>query len=255
MKLEAATPHANFVLVHGAWHGGWCWAPVVQRLEALGHRCYAPTLSGMAHRAAELTPEVDADTHARDIIALVEALDLRRVVLALHSYAGVLGPALLARLRERLAHIAWIEAVIPPPGAAMLELTLPEAAQRYRASAADVGEGWWMPPPDVAQFRLADAALAAQVGARLTRQPLRSFSEPLRLPQQEVFGFPGSVLVANDRTPAPYARYVAQARAAGWPVREVPGGHLLMLSNPDAVTGFLADIAAGPDGSSGRNPR
>lgn len=241
---EAALPRANFVLVHGAWHGGWCWAPVAQRLEAQGHRCYAPTLSGMAHRAAELTPEVDADTHARDIIALVEALDLRQVVLALHSYAGVLGPALLARLRERLLHIAWIEAVIPPPGAAMLELTLPEAARRYRTLAEQAGEGWWMPAPDASQFNLPDPALAAQVAAQLTRHPLRSFSEPLTLPQDDVFGFAGSGLFASDRQPAPYARYVAQARAAGWPVRETAGGHLLMLTQPDTVAQFLMDAAA-----------
>lgn len=244
MTQQAKLSRMNFVLVHGAWHGGWCWAPVVQRLEAQGHRCYAPTLSGMAHRAAELTPEVDADTHARDVIALVESLDLQRVVLVLHSYAGLLGPALLARLRERLAHIAWVEAVIPPPGAVMLELTLPEAAQRYRAQAAQAGEGWWIPVPDVVQFNVSDPALVALVAERLTRQPFRSFSEPLTLPQDEVFGFAGSCLVAKDRPTMPYVRYTAQARAAGWPVRETPGGHLLMLSNPDVVTEFLMDIAA-----------
>jgi len=228
----------TFVLVHGAWHGGWCWAPVAERLEALGHRCLAPTLRGLAHRSGELTPAICADTHVDDVADLVEALDLRDVVLALHSYAGLLGPALLARLRSRLIRIAWIEAVVPGAGQCMLDMVLPEAAERYRRLAREAGGGWRLPPPDPDQFGL-DPDLASEVGARLTPHPFRSFAEPVKAPAGDVLAFPGSYLVADDRPQQPYAHHVALARRAGWPVAASPGGHLLMLTRPQAVTDFL----------------
>lgn len=233
----------TFVLVHGAWHGGWCWADVAEGLQAQGHRCFAPTLRGLAHRAPQLTAEISADTHVDDVASLVEALDLSDVVLALHSYAGLLGPALLARLRPRLRHIAWVEAVIPAPGRCMLDLIAPEAAEHYRQLCREQGEGWRLPPPDPAQFNLPDAAMAADIGHRLTPQPFRSFAEPVRAPQDDVLKFPGSYLFAGDRSPQPYAGYVAQAREAGWPVASLAGGHLLMLTQPRAVTDFLLSIA------------
>lgn len=233
----------DFVLVHGAWHGGWCWAEVAALLERQGRRCFAPTLRGLAQRAHQLTPQVDADTHVDDVASLVEALDLHDVTLALHSYAGLLGPALLARLEPRLRHIAWIEAVIPSPGQCMLDLTLPEAAARYRRTAQEAGEGWRMPPPDAGQFHLPQA-LRSHVAARLTAHPFRSFAEPVRAAQADALGFPGSYLMASDRDPQPYRRHAAMAQAAGWPVHEAPGGHLLMLTQPAAVADFLTSSSS-----------
>jgi len=229
----------TFVLVHGAWHGGWCWSPVAERLRAQGHACLAPTLRGLAHRRAALTPQLDADAHVDDVADLFEVLDLSDAVLVLHSYAGLLGPALLARLRCRLRHIAWIEAVLPAPGQRMLDLIVPEAAARYARTVRDSGDGWRMPPPDPLQFHLPQPGLAAEIADRLTPHPWRSFTHPVRAAQDDVLRFPGSYLLASDRDPQPYAGCAAQARAAGWTVRQAPGGHLLMLTQPDAVASFL----------------
>lgn len=236
-------PAPCFLLVHGAWHGGWCWAQVVGQLEQQGLRSYAPTLRGLAHRAAELTSELNADDHVRDVADLAEALDLQRIVLVLHSYAGLLGPALLARLRPRLAHIAWVEAVMPEPGQCMLDLVLPEAAQRYQRLAREQGDGWRLPVPDVAQFHLGDPALAAEAARRLTPHPLRTFAEPVRLPQDDVLRFPGSYLIASDRDPQPYTRFAEAARAAGWRVQAMPGGHLPMLTQPRALAEYLRSLS------------
>ena len=63
---------ATFVLVHGGWHGGWCWQKVIPFLEAAGQIVYAPTLTGMAERASELSPEVGSDTHIQDIVGLLK---------------------------------------------------------------------------------------------------------------------------------------------------------------------------------------
>src|SRR5947209_11264731 len=80
---------ATFVLVHGAWFGGWCWKKVTPRLRAAGHDVFAATLTGLGERAHLLTPDVGLDTHIEDILAVLEFENLTNVVLVGHSYAGM----------------------------------------------------------------------------------------------------------------------------------------------------------------------
>ena len=228
---------APLVLVHGAWHGGWCWRELAHRLQREGHPTYTPTLSGLSHRQPDRS--INADTHVNELVQLVEMLDLRAVTLVLHSYAGLLGWALLHRLRDRLTQIVWLEAVIPTPGLSLMDLLPQQLQQRYHQAAVQRGAGWLLPPPDVAQFHLPSHAWAQTVARQLTPQPFRSFSEPIRLPQADVMAFPGRYMLASDRDPQPYLAFAEMASAAGWPVSSVPGGHLLMLTNSDAVAQFL----------------
>src|SRR4029079_2441752 len=79
---------SNFVLVHGARHGGWRRQRVVGRMKARGHRVYAPTMIGLAERAAEMSRDINLDTHVADIVGLIERENLRDVVLVGHSYGG-----------------------------------------------------------------------------------------------------------------------------------------------------------------------
>lgn len=170
-------------------------------------------------------------------------LDLQGATLALHSYAGLLGPALLARSRSRLVHVAWIEAVIPAPGQTMRDLVLPAAADPYRAmaQAGDADGSGAMAVPDAAQFNLPSAAMQTKVQAHLTPQLAATLVLTVRAPQADVRAFLGSYLIANDRDPQPYERFFETVRCAGWPLRRAAGGHLLMLmlTNPEAVFGFL----------------
>ncbi len=80
---------ATFVLVHGGWHGGWCWQKVIPFLQAAGHEVYAPTLTGLAERAAELSPDIGLDTHIQDIVGLLQEKNLQGVILVGHSYGGM----------------------------------------------------------------------------------------------------------------------------------------------------------------------
>src|SRR5947209_10665569 len=84
VKKEASM--ATFVLVHGAWFGGWCWQKVIPFLEAAGHEVYAPTLTGLADRASDLSPDVGLDTHIQDVVGLLEEKNLQEVSLVGNSY-------------------------------------------------------------------------------------------------------------------------------------------------------------------------
>src|SRR3954449_1246559 len=107
---------ADFVLVHGAWHGGWCWRHVVQALTAAGHRACAVTLTGVGERRHLMSPAITLETHISDVINAIQAEEMQEVVLAVHSYAGMIGTAIADRLPGRLAHLVYVDAVVPQPG-------------------------------------------------------------------------------------------------------------------------------------------
>src|SRR5438128_12397775 len=107
---------AAFVLVHGAWHGAWCWRRVAPLLAAQGHRVHAVTLTGVGERAHLMSPAIDLETHIADVAGLIEAEELQDVVLVVHSYAGMIGTAIADRMPGKIQHLVYIDAVIPEPG-------------------------------------------------------------------------------------------------------------------------------------------
>ena len=107
---------AAFVLVHGAWHGAWCWQRVTQALVHAGHCVHAVTLTGLGERAHLMSPSITLETHIADVMGLIEAEELNDVVLAVHSYAGMLGTAVADRMPGRLSHLVYVDAVVPKPG-------------------------------------------------------------------------------------------------------------------------------------------
>ena len=95
----------TIVLIHGGWHGGWCWKKVAPLLRAAGHEVYTPTLTGLGDRAHLLGPAVTLDTHVQDIVGMLEYEDLRGAVLVSHSYGGMVMTAVAERAADRLAHL------------------------------------------------------------------------------------------------------------------------------------------------------
>ncbi len=119
---------STFVLIHGAWHGGWCWERVAPLLRAAGHAVHTPTLTGLAERADLLNPEVGLETHLADLADLLTGADLREAILVGHSYGGMLITGMAERLPARLGHLIYLDAVAPI-GA---ERSVQELFQRHR---------------------------------------------------------------------------------------------------------------------------
>jgi len=99
----------TFVLVPGAWLGAWAWHDVTARLRAAGHDVYPLTLTGLADRAHTGGPDTDLDTHATDVTALIEAEELRDVVLVGHSYAGSVVTLAADRVPDRLRTVVYVD--------------------------------------------------------------------------------------------------------------------------------------------------
>jgi len=104
------------VLVHGSWHGGWCWRRVADRLEKRGHKVFTPTLTGLGERVHLLTPAVDLDTHVTDVVNLIKYEGLQNIVLAGHSYAGSIVTGVAEQMLPAIASIVFIDAFLPGNG-------------------------------------------------------------------------------------------------------------------------------------------
>ena len=117
--MSATAP--SVVLVHGGFHGGWCWRRVAEPLRALGWRVYTPTLTGLADRAHLLTPKVGLETHVQDILGLIEAEELDDIVLCGHSAAGAVITVVADRVPARIAGLLYLDASLPVAGQSMLD--------------------------------------------------------------------------------------------------------------------------------------
>ena len=126
---------ADFILVHGGWHGGWCWQQVSDRLSARGHRVFAPSLTGLAERR-HLIDKVDGpDTHVADITTLIEFEDLHEVQLVGHSYGGTVITGVASAMPERIRRLVYLDAMVPEvSGLSAMAMTSPERAAEIRAS-------------------------------------------------------------------------------------------------------------------------
>src|SRR5439155_26856450 len=113
----------TYVLVHGGWHGGWCWQMVIPFLEEASHEVYAPTLTGLAERASELSPDIGLETHIQDVVGLLQEKNLHGVILVGHSYGGMVITGVVDAVPERIAHLVYLDTFVPRDGEAMVDVS------------------------------------------------------------------------------------------------------------------------------------
>jgi pimeloyl-ACP methyl ester carboxylesterase len=233
---------STFVLVPGAWLGGWCWRDVVPPLRAAGRTVVAATLTGLGERAHLITPQIGLDTHVADIVGLVHYRELNDVTLIGHSYGGTVITAVAERIPGRIRRLVYLDASIPRDGESNNDVIGSEMAGQLRASAASDGDGWLVPPAPYVVARLSDEPLRSWVAARLTPHPLRAFDAPVHVGSPEA----AALLRAFIRTTQSplYDRLLACAREAGWYCREIGGGHYSMFTQPAAVASALMEFPA-----------
>lgn len=179
---------ANFILVHGAWHGAWCWRRVVPALVAAGHRVHAVTLTGVGERAHLMSPAITLETHIADVRMAIEAEEMDDVVLGVHSYAGMIGTAIADRMPGRLRHLIYVDAVVPKPGESW-STTHASATREARLAAAQASPDFSFPPPDPSVYGL-QGADADWVKRRQTPHPGHTYQAQLEFDVKRVAAAP-----------------------------------------------------------------
>ena len=169
---------ATFVLVHGAWHGAWCWQRVVRLLTRAGHEVFAPTLTGLCARSHLLTPAVDLDTHILDIVNELKWQELKDVVIVGHSYGGMVISGAAEKMEKAIASFVMLDAFMPENGQSVVDIW--PAAMREGLLAAERDGATTVPPRAAAAFNVNEKD-RAWVDAQCTPQPIRCFLQKLTL--------------------------------------------------------------------------
>ncbi|GAA0901803.1 alpha/beta hydrolase [Pseudonocardia zijingensis] len=228
----------RFVLVHGAWHGGWCWRRVARVLRDAGHDVLTPTLTGFGARAHLLGADVGPDTLVQDVVGVLESEELHDVVLVGHSFGALVALAVAERCPDRLRRVVLLDGLVVEAGEPGFAALPPESVAA-RTAAAEASGGLAIPPPGAAAFGLTDPDDIAWVGRRLTPHPLRTYAEPFPLHGPLGGGRPVTYIACTDPAyPAVHGAH-AIARREGWELRELAAGHDAMVSAPEATARAL----------------
>jgi pimeloyl-ACP methyl ester carboxylesterase len=235
-----ATNRKTFVLLHGAWHGGWCWERVAGPLRARGHRVTTPTQTGLGERSHLMSPDIDLAVFTADLVNHLLWEGLTNVVLVGHSFGGNAISGAAEEVPGRIARLVYLDALVPISGRTPFdEYPADVAAQRIR-QAEETSGGLSIPPPPAAAFAVTDPADAAWLEARLTPHPLHTFTTSQTFRDEPGNGLPAEYIVCNDPVyRGPLYGVRARVRSLGWPVTEIATGHDAMVTAPGALVDIL----------------
>ena len=244
---------ATIVLVHGAWHGGWCWRRMLPLLRAAGHEVYAPTLTGLGERAHLASSAIDLITHVRDITAVLRYEELSHVTLVGHSYGGMVISGVASVAPERLAQVIYLDAFVPEPGQSLWDLLPPARREAFEEAARTQGDGWRLPPPAVERWGPITPDDAAWVTGKLVPQPIETMRRPFDAPRAATQSGPdlARAYIRCANFPGAFDRFLEAAAASGeWRTRTLAAGHEAMITHPRELARLLSDLAEHPGGLS-----
>lgn len=242
---------ATFVLVHGAFYGGWCWQKVKRPLEAAGHTVYTPTLTGSGERSHLLNKSIGLATHIQDIVNVLTYEDLHDVILVGHSYGGMVITGAADRALERIKKLVYLDAHIPENGKSALDVlsggTSAALDEINEAPPADEANDQWLltslPPEATGIVSAEDLAF---IGNKKGPHPLATLAEKIHLQHNVPYVLPHSYIRCTDRSgfapifPVdPLAPFYQKIEAEGWPTYEIPSGHDPMITHKEKLVAIL----------------
>jgi pimeloyl-ACP methyl ester carboxylesterase len=227
---------ATFVLVHGSWHGGWCWRKLTPFLHARGHMVFTPTLTGLGERSHLLKRDVGLVTHVQDITSLLAFEDLWDVVLVGHHYGGMVISGVAEQASHRIARLIYFDAFVPEDAQSCFDIN-PGSRIWFHEQARTLGDGWWVPPPPPEFMGITDPIDAEWLKARMTPMPLLAHEQKLQLRSIDAMRLPRSYVWCTWFEG--FGETAAHVRRLGWDYHELRTGHDAMLIVPGQVARAL----------------
>jgi pimeloyl-ACP methyl ester carboxylesterase len=230
-----------FVLVHGAWHGGWCWRRVADILTRQGHKVFTPTLTGLGERSHLLRPGINVSTHVTDVVNVLKWEGLSDVVLCGHSYGGLVVSGVAEQAAEKIASIVFLDAFVPDTGDSMAELTNQPVRDQLKTATerGDLG----VPARSAAAF-LVNEKDRAWVDAMCVPQPIGCMTEVMKLTgAREKIGKKSYIRAGAYPNPG-FDKALERVKAdKSWRVYSVPCGHDVMVDMPERLAEILVEMA------------
>ncbi|WP_424631129.1 alpha/beta fold hydrolase [Bradyrhizobium sp. SYSU BS000235] len=232
----------TFVLVHGAWHGGWCWRHVADLLEKKGHKVFAPTLTGLGERSHLLTKDVNVSTHVTDIVNVLKWEDLKDVVLVGHSYGGLVISGVAEQAGDRISSIIFLDAFLPENGDSLLEKSSPAFKSAIEA-ALGRNEASFKAPP-AAAFGVTDEKDQAWVNSKTTPQPIGTYGEKATYTGgRDKIAKKAYIRAEGYKSPTFDANVAKVKSKPDWKLAEMKTGHDVMVIAPDQLVTMLLQFA------------
>jgi pimeloyl-ACP methyl ester carboxylesterase len=238
----------TILLVHGAWHGGWCWDRVTPFLLEAGYTVVAPTLPGLEEDAQERPAPGLAD----QVQAVVEEVERAAgpVLLVGHSYGGMVITGAAEGARQKIAGLVYFDAAVPRDGQSFAShipgIDADTVARREMAFKAMAGGGDWLPAPPFPVLGIDRANDQSWLGPLLRPHPLRTWLEPLALPAAALDGLPKTYVLATD-PPTDLMGYPLHGQMAqaspDWSFREMATGHMVMVHDPKRAAELILEAA------------
>ncbi len=225
---------ATFVLVHGAWHGSWCWKRVRRLLQSRGHEVFTPTLTGVADRSHLMSLGVNLETHVLDVVNLIRWEELSDIVLCGHSYGGAVVTGVADRVPDRIRSLVYLDAFVLENGENVVQHAPFEDNQ--------VLEGWKVLPILAETFSV-NGADCEWVNKQCTVQSIECWRQPIRL-TGGIDRIKNITYILADRWgggSSPFSPFHGKAQAKGWKALTIASGHDVMLDQPEELTRALLD--------------
>ena len=237
-KLVAHT----FVLVHGAWHGGWCWLRVADRLRSNGHKVFTPTLTGLGERSHLLRPDIDIGTHITDVVNVIKWERLTDVVLCGHSYGGFVISGVAEMMAEAIRSIVFLDAFVPRDSDTPQSLTGPAIQEGIRAA---LQRGDLSMPARSAAFFGVNEADRAWVDALCVPEPIGTLTHKIALTgAREKIARKTYIRAKSYANPGFDKAFAAVKADPSWRTYEVLCGHDVMVDMPERLSELLLETAA-----------
>lgn len=226
----------TYVLVPGAWHGGWVWRDTAPALRELGHIATTPTLSGLGERKHLLQDTADLSTHIEDVVSHIEMEGLTDVDLVGWSYAGMVITGVQQRIPDKIRSLIFLDAFVPEDGKRMFDYVGGPSITAYNAAKT---EDRAINPIPLNIFGVNDPEVEAFVNPRLTLQPWRTFFEPVKA-SPDVASLPTTyILCTGWEARSPMPQFIPVVEARGAKIVRIPSDHFCMLTAPKETVAAL----------------
>jgi pimeloyl-ACP methyl ester carboxylesterase len=229
----------TFVLLHGAWHCGWCWERVARLLLSRGHRVTTPTQTGLGERSHIMARDINLSVFTDDLVNHLLWENLSDVVLVGHSFGGNSVTGAAEQVPELIARLVYLDALVPESRRTPFDELPPEVAAERIQLANETSSGISVPPPPASAFGVTDPTDAAWLEARLAPHPLKAFMSAQNFRGDPGNGLPAEYILCSDPIYGPLESARARAQLLSWPVTEIATGHNAMVTAPEALVDKL----------------
>lgn len=239
---------STYVLVHGAFLGGWCWRRVKHRLRGYGHTVYSPTLTGLGDLDQLLAPDVGLQAHIQDVVSVIRDEKINDAVLVGHSYGGMVITGVMETTRPCIKHMVYIDAFVPKTSQALCEQFSPKNWEDIQKRVQETGDGWrWElgdPEREMHYWGITAYSDLNWVLPRLRPQSIKTATEPVLLSGSEAMEPKKTyIYCSNDRPNGTYHGTEKRLRNdPNWKFHDIPAGHAAIITHPELISALLLSV-------------